>query len=443
LSNNAKAEVLEEAGKAYALGKVFEFVPGGRVGSAASGAALGATQAYLNGGDAKDILSEGVAMAAFALPFKGQRFRDIAERAATKVVKSGLAPDAAMDSLLNVARYGKGIINATDGRKMVLYGKNGEVLARELSPNEQIRGNKVSTVPTEQFDQLAQQFGVKTKSPAKALPEAVAKPEPIVPEVVAETPAEAKPVKPTTGVSMDAVRAANPAPTAPKQRGIVSALNAAEARDRSQPAPIAETQPQPTPAPETVSPAKPPTPPVTEPPLDKGSTVKVGDRTATVLDVAGNDVFVKDSTGREMTVPKDRVTPVAEQPVEQPKFSKTHVVDSVGEPLTVFHGTPSESIDVFDRGRAGSRSQPETKIQGFYFTPDRKNAKVFGPNVIAARLNIENPLIVDGRINGEDEARALAEGHDGIIQRGGGEYVVFDDKQIQQIRELLLLHPAI
>lgn len=111
-------------------------------------------------------------------------------------------------------------------------------------------------------------------------------------------------------------------------------------------------------------------------------------------------------------------------------FGKSKVVEWDESPQVVYHGT-SAKFSKFDGSLAGSRSQPESAIQGFYFTDSYRTAKVWGPIVKEAYLKIENPLFVGGRIDAMDEEKAKASGHDGIIQRGGKEFVVFKPTQIR------------
>lgn len=93
----------------------------------------------------------------------------------------------------------------------------------------------------------------------------------------------------------------------------------------AQPAPVAEkpVAVKPAPSAPVVEPVKSTSPTAKDSPLAKGSAVEIGGKPQTVMDVVGDEVFVKDSSGREMKVPASAVKPLVEQQVEplveQPK----------------------------------------------------------------------------------------------------------------------------
>ena len=68
------------------------------------------------------------------------------------------------------------------------------------------------------------------------------------------------------------------------------------------------------------------------------------------------------------------------------------VVDANGEPLVVYHGTPSINLEVFDPDRIGTNGRAEGA--GFYFTTDKSIADGYGQlgKTIAAYLRIVKPL---------------------------------------------------
>jgi hypothetical protein len=128
---------------------------------------------------------------------------------------------------------------------------------------------------------------------------------------------------------------------------------------------------------------------------------------------------------------------VLDNPKLRAWFGNSHVVDMWGEPLAVYHGTGSATFSSFDPARASSHSNPEYPIRGIYFG-DEETARTWARGhrngrVIKAYLRIERPLYVYGRPNCVDEEEALEKGHDGIIQQGGGEWVVFKPAQIKII----------
>jgi len=76
-------------------------------------------------------------------------------------------------------------------------------------------------------------------------------------------------------------------------------------------------------------------------------------------------------------------------------LSETKVVDKLGEPLTVYHGT-DVNFDQFqytDSYRYVLFSRFPVKSQGFFFSPSFKDAKEYGENVIPVKLNMVNPLL--------------------------------------------------
>lgn len=75
--------------------------------------------------------------------------------------------------------------------------------------------------------------------------------------------------------------------------------------------------------------------------------------------------------------------------LEEPK-SSSKVLDSNGEPLIVYHGSPN-SFDVFDTKRMGT--QGTTEGHGFYFTPNKGIATGYaeGGKLFEVFLNIRNP----------------------------------------------------
>jgi hypothetical protein len=83
------------------------------------------------------------------------------------------------------------------------------------------------------------------------------------------------------------------------------------------------------------------------------------------------------------------------------------VVDENGEPLVVYHGTPTGTFDEFDINKVGDLSLMTEQGPGFYFT-DEKNAKQYTkpinksgnattPKVYAGYLAIKNPIDIKQR----------------------------------------------
>lgn len=154
------------------------------------------------------------------------------------------------------------------------------------------------------------------------------------------------------------------------------------------------------------------------------------------------------------------------QPLQE-WFGKSTVVDVWNRPLVVYHGTKNV-FDEFSRDAIGENGADIRNIgdwgDGFYFTKDVAYANGVAmdsdaegtPNVRPVLLKIENPITdvdlmklpdVDGMLAdpypGESLVSILTQhGYDGIVVRGGEEYVVFDPSQIRSaIGEGLPLSP--
>lgn len=66
------------------------------------------------------------------------------------------------------------------------------------------------------------------------------------------------------------------------------------------------------------------------------------------------------------------------------------VVDSNGEPLMVYHGSPNE-FDYFDKSKIGSTTDYGVFGTGFYFALTKSYARIYGENVKPFFLNLKNP----------------------------------------------------
>lgn len=194
--------------------------------------------------------------------------------------------------------------------------------------------------------------------------------------------------------------------------------------------------------------------------------------TATVADVQQG--VAEDAQSRELG---------QDSPEFREWFGDSKVVDENGEPLVVYHGTPTP-FGEFDEARLGGNTGAPSASQGFFFTDSPELASAYagfqdtfdagmravnavtggllerfgsrystpeGGNVRPTFLRITNPLVVDqGGKRVREEAffdtieRAKAEGHDGVIirntfdgafngQRGpqNDVYVAFDTDQIR------------
>ncbi len=144
-------------------------------------------------------------------------------------------------------------------------------------------------------------------------------------------------------------------------------------------------------------------------------------------------------------------------------FGDSKVVDGLGNPLVVYHGTKA-SFDVFDMSFAGNFSshwaKEYSKAAGFFFSDSKKVALAyaervqapFEPVIMSVYLRMENPFLWDdAELRATDISpgpvlksltRAFVEikkrGHDGVIwsnvlDRGGEQtqFIVFKPNQIK------------
>jgi hypothetical protein len=127
-------------------------------------------------------------------------------------------------------------------------------------------------------------------------------------------------------------------------------------------------------------------------------------------------------------------------------IADSKVVDDIGEPLTVFHGT-SKSFNRFD---PEMRGEVLGDTSGYFFTNERSLAKSYSQLaggdrvVLEAQLSIKDPLEINvGKedpsiqwLEGKDEYMRQAEagGHDGVIVRNDKGDIVpiaFDPDQVR------------
>lgn len=90
----------------------------------------------------------------------------------------------------------------------------------------------------------------------------------------------------------------------------------------------------------------------------------------------------EDSQGRELS------------PEQIEFFRDSQIRDEEGRLLEVYHGTYSDNFTVFDWRMTGSRDGGWFG-RGFYFTFYEDEARMYGPNVMNAYLNIKNPFVYD------------------------------------------------
>lgn len=151
-------------------------------------------------------------------------------------------------------------------------------------------------------------------------------------------------------------------------------------------------------------------------------------------------------------------------------FGDSKVVDADGNPLVVYHGTRAD-VEAFGADKVGSRFPYS---QGYYFSTAPRassyadsaaNAAVGwnanspfakpvadGANVMPVYLSIQNPMVLDTRLVGENAVdgtdaiqRAKEAGHDGVIVRVNGEpdlWVAFEPTQIKSVNNSGAFDPA-
>lgn len=72
-------------------------------------------------------------------------------------------------------------------------------------------------------------------------------------------------------------------------------------------------------------------------------------------------------------------------------FADSKVVDAIGKPLLLYHGT-NEKFDVFDATKAGMGNDRGMRGRGFYFSPSIKTAASYGAHVMQVHVCIRNPF---------------------------------------------------
>lgn len=147
----------------------------------------------------------------------------------------------------------------------------------------------------------------------------------------------------------------------------------------------------------------------------------------------------------------DRIAPNGRSVAENFKawFGQSKVVDHDGKPMRLFHGT-AKDFDSFDRRRA--RGWAENNVLGHFLTRWSGSAgmyagdDVLGANVLPVYLCLKNPYIQhvyewqDMQSSSprwprhkiiEWQASLIAQGHDGIIDSIGVEFIAFKASQIK------------
>lgn len=132
-------------------------------------------------------------------------------------------------------------------------------------------------------------------------------------------------------------------------------------------------------------------------------------------------------------------------------FADSKVVDTMGRPLRVYHGT-ADDFASFDPAKVGSRHVDTEAGDAFYFTDDISTANWYaqsageqsgcGAHVRPVYLSMRNPLVVDFQGEGleylgEEITKAKRLGHDGLVAHNYNDgciathYVAFRPEQIK------------
>lgn len=127
------------------------------------------------------------------------------------------------------------------------------------------------------------------------------------------------------------------------------------------------------------------------------------------------------------------------QPADLAWFDGSQIVDDAGQPLVLYHGTPSRfrTFEPSDSGAFGP---------GIYLTPESNTAQFWGglkggdAKVIAVIAKIMNPYYwsEDDKHQHPDliSRRVRAQGHDGIVCKwmdGSMEIVAFNNDQLRVV----------
>lgn len=177
-------------------------------------------------------------------------------------------------------------------------------------------------------------------------------------------------------------------------------------------------------------------------------------------DMSISEAMIRDPKGAPRFSPSP---PVDSEPFRR-WFGDSKVVDENGQPLVVYHGTPTPAFAEFEPRGLESQAEdlrrfPQYSYPGaFYFASSPVAANFFatrGPTqqeqddgdysdkpggVLPVFVSLQNPYeSIGGRITPEDVYEAKARGHDGVVGRRGiigvsensVEFVAFDNTQIK------------
>lgn len=125
--------------------------------------------------------------------------------------------------------------------------------------------------------------------------------------------------------------------------------------------------------------------------------------------------------------------PKTDSPAFKNWFGDSKVVDADGNPLVVYHGTPTGGFTEFDAAQFNTRTNGESGSRdAFFFTRDADSAEAYAGDtgvVMPVYLQLQNPKMLERSPSAEDIATAKINGHDGIITPY--EFAVFSPTQIK------------
>lgn len=162
---------------------------------------------------------------------------------------------------------------------------------------------------------------------------------------------------------------------------------------------------------------------------------------------------------REWVKEGKKVEPAASY--SNPTSADGTLIDSDGNPLTLYHGTTSENVkSIKDLSSKANTSNANFNGAGIYLTPDRSVALEYSngreDKVYEGTVKLKNPYVRYGNSNMSNEdataetSRLKGAGHDGIIvyaseeMRSSGalpmEVIVFDSKSITESSDIKTNH---
>lgn len=180
-----------------------------------------------------------------------------------------------------------------------------------------------------------------------------------------------------------------------------------------------------------------------EPPVVEQTTTDVGGVTAPDVSEEAKSIKLKYNNKGEHLAPNGRPSnlPEIDSKIvrtndfkkwfgdwENDKENSSKVLDENGEPLIVYHGSDNDFSE-FDKNKTS---------KGFFFSPNKNTARIYGKNVKSYFVNIKNPLNKGASVQGAyDKTDIENTNYDGLIVYAGGsqEIIATEPNQIKQINK--------